>query len=261
MMKYVRTPKVQMIGVLLFLFAVTGSLISYPAAFILFLQCVGYCVLLDVLFTYLRRRQLFKPFAAIVTGLILTLIIDPSATWYHILTICAAAMAIKNFARFGNRHIFNPAASGLFVGWLAFQLNPSWWAATLFRGENALIFNIAIYVGLLLAAYVSLYKLRRMYSIFSYLFTYALLTILLGSPTQSVIQTLVSPGVLFYALVMLPEPMTSPVSRNRQLLYGVVVSALTVGGVYLGGTLQIASVPDFSIAALLIGNLIFFRFR
>lgn len=261
MNKYVHMPKVQMIGVLLLLFSVVLSIINIPTSLYLLLTCVGFSLVLDILFTFLRRRELFKPFAALVTGFILTLIIDPSASWYQILTICAAAMGIKNFVRFGNRHIFNPAASGLIVGWIVFGLSPSWWGATLFHGENELLFNILLYILLFAAAYVSCFRLRRGYSVGIYLLTYALLSIPLGSSMQSVIQTIFSPGVLFYALVMLPEPMTSPVSRNRQLMYGGWVAALTVLGVYTVGKFQSSSVPDFSLVALLIGNLLFFRYR
>ncbi len=231
-------------------------------AFSLFALCVGLTVFFDILFTYLRRRVFFdKPFAAIVTGLILTLIIDPSATWYQIAVIVAGAMATKNFLRI-SRHIFNPAASGLLLGWVFFKLNPSWWAATLHRGDNAQIFNIALYILLFLIALVSLRRLGKYYAVMTYVVLYGLLSmVFFSSSPMSVFQTAIGPGVLFYALLMLPEPMTSPVKKLRQVFYGAFVALAQMLLVVMSTRLAFVNPPDFTIIALLLGNLLFFKYR
>lgn len=254
-------PKVQIIGILLLYFAVVASLIGLPTALFLLVICVGSTVFLDSIFTYIRRIQHFKPFAAIVTGLILTLIIDPSATWYQILVICTAAIGIKNFARFGDRHVLNPAASGLFVGWIVFGLQPSWWGATVYRGGDSMILNMSIYVLLLAIAYVSCYKIGRYNSVFSYVLLYAALFLFITSSfsIQGFARTIVNPGILFYALLMLPEPMTSPVNKKWQLMYGSIVAVINVLLVYVVFTSKVENFPDSSIIALLFGNILFFK--
>lgn len=259
---YLQMPKVEIIIILLLFFFVVTSVIGLPIALFLLATCVGCAVVLDIVFTYERRKKFFKPFAAIVTGLILALIIDPSAAWYQILAICAAAMALKNFVRIGNRHIFNPAASGLVVGWVLFGLQPSWWGATLYSGDTALL-NIVIYVLLAAIAYVSCYKLGRYNSVVSYIVVYTVLFTLITSSlsVSSLIQTMVSPGMLFYALLMLCEPMTSPVNKKRQLLYGSTVAGLNAIFLYVSFGMGISNIPDASLLALLIGNLLFFKLR
>lgn len=263
MKKYLNMPKVKTIGILLLFFIVASSLIGLQIALFLVITCVGFAFLLDIIFTYIRRREFFKPFAAIVTGLILALIIDPSASWYQIFVICAAAMAIKNFARIGNRHIFNPAASGLLAGWVLFGLNPSWWGATLHRGDIGMVLNLLVYLLLLAIAYVSCYKLGRYNTVISYILIYAVLFLFVTSSwsLQAFVKTIVSPGILFYALLMLPEPMTSPVNRRRQLMYGATIAIISAFLVYLTFKLGVTNIPDSSIVALLIGNFLFFRFR
>lgn len=259
-----KTPKVQIITILSLLYIVVASIITIPTALYLLITCVGFCVLLDVVFTYARRRKYFtKPFAAVVTGLILTLIIDPAALWYQILIICGAAIGIKNFVRFGNRHILNPAASGLLIGWVFFGLNPSWWGATLYRGDNALVPNILIYLLLAGITYVSCYKIGRYVTVGSYILIYSILFLFVTSSysVDAFVQTIVSPGMLFYALLMLPEPMTSPVSKMRQLYYGVIVAVLNAVFLYITFTTEIANFPDGSLLALLIGNILFFKLR
>lgn len=257
-------PKVQVILVLLFFFVITASQLGLQSSLYLLITCVGFCVLFDVLFTFLRRKKVFTtPFAAIVTGLIFTLIIDPSAAWYQILVIAAAAMAIKNFLRIGNRHVLNPAASGLLIGWVIFQLQPSWWAATLFKGENELLMNALLYIGLLGIAFVSCYKVGRYVTVLTYILVYTVLFAVITSAftPSEFLRTLTSPGMLFYALVMLPEPMTSPVNKKRQAMYGTVVAVLSALLVYVTFNLGVTNLPDSSILALLIGNILFFKFR
>jgi len=244
------------------LIVIAARIFGPSATLSLLVTCVGFTVASDILLTYLRRKKVFTtPFAAIVTGLILTLIIDPAANWYQILVICFAAMAIKNFVRIGNRHVLNPAASGLLIGWVLFSLNPSWWGATLSKGEGSFLENAAIYGILLLIVSVSCLRLGRYLSVLSYLAVYALSLVVLGTTISGVLANTLSVGVLFFAFLMLPEPMTSPVSKKRQLLYGAGVSLLTVLFVQLIAILGLSNTPDFSLVALLIGNSIFFKFR
>ena len=264
MKKYLSMPKVQMVFVLLLLFILTLPQLGLSNALYLLVTSVGFCVLIDIVFAYIRRRKVFTtPFAAIVTGLILTLIIDPAASWYQILIISASAIAIKNFLRVGNRHVLNPAASGLLVGWALFQLQPSWWAATLFKGDNDLFLNVLLYLVLLGVVFVSCYKIGRYVTVLAYI---ALYTILFSVVTASfsladMLKTLISPGMLFYALVMVPEPMTSPVNKKRQAMYGAVVAVFNAVLVYASFNFGLTNLPDASILALLIGNALFFKFR
>jgi Na+-translocating ferredoxin:NAD+ oxidoreductase RnfD subunit len=264
MKQYLVMPKVQIIGILSIFFLVVASLLGWGLSLYLFALCVGSCLLFDILITYVRRKKFFtKPFAALVTGLILTLIIDPSATWYQILIITASAMAIKNFLRIKNRHVLNPAASGLLVGYLLFGLNPSWWGATLHPGSDFSPINLLLYLLLLAFAYVSCYKVGRYVSVLSYILVYSILFFFItsGSSPAEYFRTLFSPGMLFFAFLMLPEPMTSPVNKNRQAIYGTIVALINAVLLYLNFNLGLVNIPDSSIIALLIGNMLFFKFR
>lgn len=262
MMQYMNVPKVQIIGILSLFFLLEALQIGLFKALILLIFCVGSTVVSDVILTYLRKKKFFKPFAGVVTGFILTLIIDPSANGLQIFTIGISAMAIKNFVRFSNRHIFNPAASGLLIGWVLFRLNPSWWGASLYKGDASLILNLGLYLLLAAIAFVSTYRLGRRNSFLSYILSYSLLFLLITSSLSihALIKTIMSPGLLFFSLLMLVEPMTSPVNKKRQIVYGLVIAILS--GLFLYVSFNINSnIPDSSIMALLIGNLLFFKFR
>lgn len=239
-------PKVQLS--LLLALAYLSALAKYPGANTVYmlLASTGFCVLLDLVFTYIRKRQLFIPFAAIVTGLIITLVADLNAKWYEIALICAVAMASKNFLRVSGRHIFNPAGFGLIVSGLLLNLPVSWWGASFQNLQNLLPFLI-----LISPSFVSAYRMRRFVSILTFLITYTAFSV---NPTG-----FSDPTVLFFALVMLPEPMTSPIDYKRQALYGGmtgVLAYLLSANTFIAGLL-----PDVLIPSLLLGNLLFFKFR
>ncbi len=70
------------------------------------------------------------------------------------------------------------------------------------------------------------------------------------------------PTVLFFAIVMLPEPMTSPIRPKLQIAFGITVAVLAILLSHPWVTLHIpivASLPDPLIIALLISNATFFN--
>lgn len=243
MPQFLHIPKLQL-SILLFLIYLS-ALMLYPnkEAIHILLFSLGSCIAFDLLFTYLRKRQLFIPYAAIVTGLIITLIVDPDVSWLALITICAASMASKNFLRISGRHIWNPAGFGLLFGGLLFTLPVSWWGVSF---QNLLFFLILVSPAL-----ISAYRMKRYVSIISFLLAYTLLS--------SSFSSFLDPTILFFSLVMLPEPATSPVNVKRQAMYGALVGLL----VYFLPTHRFIAqfLPDVLIPPLLIGNVVFFKFK
>lgn len=232
---FLKIPKVQLALILLLIYL--SALKQYPTLSNLYLAfiCVGFTIFFDLLFTYIRRRVLFLPLSALVTGLIIALVVDPNALWYQLAFICAVAVAAKNFVRLSGKHIFNPAGAGLFLGAVIFNVPISWWGASL----------LPFYI-LLLPGLISALQLRRFGSVLSFLLIYSL---------SSTFSLLTDPTTIFFALVMLPEPMTSPFDLKKQVFYGVIVAAFTL--VFS----QLPIFPDALIPALLLGNVFNFFFK
>lgn len=260
-----RHPKIQFIILLSLLFLITMFHLDIITSLKLLVLCVGGAALFDVLFAKIKKQEIQIPYSGIITGLILTLIIDPGAAWYQVLVIVVAATGIKDFLRISDRHIFNPAASGLLVGFFLFGLSPSWWGPTPYSFDKMHPVNIGLAVSVFALAYVSCYRFKRYFNVISYLVVSIILqTILLGSTFSNAISAMINPGSLFFALVMLPEPMTTPVNKIKQVLFGVLVAGVNLGLVYglsTGAFSGIANFPDTSIIALLLANLLFFKFR
>ena len=244
-----RIPKVQMAALLFLIYL--STLTIYPISFSgpIILTALGLTVFFDLLFTYIRKKILFIPYAAIVTGLIIGLIIDPQSSWYQVAVSAALAMATKNFLRISGKHIFNPAAAGLMIGGIIFSQSVSWWGVSF---QNILQFNLQNTILLLILLLPSLISGIRMRRIFNSV-TFLISNMILSNLTTT---TLLDPTTIFFAIVMLPEPMTTPVKIKNQILFGLSVAVL-VQLIPLTGI----NLPDLFIPALLLGNVIFFKYR
>lgn len=240
----IRIPKIQM-AILLILIAISAVLFGkQPSS----LQTIGLAVLtavsVDMALIRLRRIEPFPPNAAMVSGLIIGLLSAPTLPWYH--TVAAAVMAMlgKNFLRYKNRHIFNPAAFGLFMAGLLFMHSVSWWGVS-FQTPQINPVSVLLFLILLSPGYVSMIRLRRYKILVGFLAAQVLLT---GS-----LQPLFDPTSLFFGLVILPEPMTSPNNHSRQLLFGVFVASVAAAGGFIHSGVGL----DPLLTGLLVGNLVF----
>ena len=192
----------------------------------------------DSIFIHFRKIKPFPLEAAIVSGLIIGLLIAPTLPWYFVATAATFAMASKNFIRYNNRHIFNPAGFGLLLTSLLFHFDISWWGVS-FQILHFSIPAIIFFLILLSPGFVSIIRLQRYPIVLSFWVTYAILLWLIK------INISLDPTVLFFSIVMLPEPMTTPNYPNRQLVFGPFVAIVSV----ISGSL---------IFGLLVGNLVFY---
>lgn len=149
-------------------------------------------------------------------------------------------MISKHYFRFGKRHIFNPAAFGLFFSHLVFGENISWWAVSWQQlGTQNLQFIILLI--LILPGLVSAVRMRRFVSVLAFYLVSALFT-----------KTIFDPTIIFFSLVMLPEPMTTPSKPTEQFLFGISVAILSFMIKF--------PLSDIFIPIILLGNLAFFWF-
>lgn len=164
-----------------------------------------------------------------ITALILTFLITPSFNITEILfTILASflAMASKYIFAIRRKHVFNPAAISMVILALFFNRYASWWI-----GSNSML-------PFLLVGFLVIRKIRRFSMVFAYL-AITLFIFLFKFDTFLVI----IPTVLFFVVVMLPEPLTTPPTRRMQIIYGIIVGflfslQLNLGIIYL--TLEVA---------------------
>ena len=183
-----------------------------------------------------------------ITALILTLIITPpggpSQSYYFSIAVWASiwAMASKYILAIKKKHVFNPAAFGVALTALTLNQPATWWVGT------SIMMPFVLVGGFLMVR-----KILRWDLVLSFL-TVAFLTIvsatLIGgqSIVTSVFGSVMESPLLFFAFVMLTEPLTTPPNKPLRIAYGALVGFLFAPQVHFG---SIYLTPEL---ALLIGN-------
>lgn len=262
MQKILQIPKVQMALLLLIIFASVLIASFSSQTLITFLASLGFTLVFDCVFIFVRLRKLFPPYAAIVTGCIIGLLILPTAPIWEIAVVTFLAMASKNFLRFGGKHLFNPAAFGLFVSAFFFKNIVTWWGVSTQDPTRFTLQGIILFLILLSPFCISGLRIKRYLSSFAFYILYSLFNALFVHITSfSVLLTvIINPMIIFFAIVMVPEPMTSPVRPPRQVFYGLLVAILSFC-LALPLVMKVVTIPDVFLAGLLLGNIVFFRFK
>lgn len=242
-----KDPRTQLSYLLILIFS---SAVFYYKDILLFKNlfiAVLSTVIFDFLFWKLRKIEFFPPAAAITTGAILSLLMSPKLPIYEIILASFLAILSKNFIKGSNRHIFNPAGFGALLSSIIFKYPVSWWAVS-FQPLNSIFFLI-----LLSPLLISVVRLKRFMIIIPFFLSYFLFVQIINHQS-SIINLITDPTVLFFSLVMLPEPMTTPNEHKRQIFFGILVAILAVFSSKF-------SPIDPLILALLTGNLLFYRLK
>ena len=185
--------------------------------------------------------------SAYITAFILALLISPPAAggffaaapfliWVSIL-----AMASKYIFAITKKHIFNPVAFAVVITAFAINQSATWWIGTLYMLPFVLV------GGLLVTR-----KIRRFDLVVSF-FVAALIVVLATSGSVAVVpstlkQIFVDSPIVFFALIMLTEPLTTPPTRFRRILYAAFTGLIFAPAVHLAG---IYTTPEL---ALCVGN-------
>ena len=196
-------------------------------------------------------RAPLNPESSILTGLILALIVPSKPTGFGLLFLLAVsglAMASKYIISYRGKHIFNPAAIGVFLTAIGPHQSASWWVAT------SSMMPFVVLGGILVVR-----KVRRESMVFSFLITTTVVTLIYAitsgaSAATNLKNMVLNSAVFFLGFVMLTEPLTQPDTKFKRIVYGAIVGAVMAPQFHIG---HVYTTPE---AALVIGNLFAFIF-
>jgi ferredoxin-NADP reductase len=183
-----------------------------------------------------------------ITALILGLIISPptSRNYVGILPFLAWAsvwaMASKYILAIKKKHIFNPAAFAVALTAFTLGNSASWWIGT------SSMLPLVIICGLLITRKIQRFDLVISF-VFSALTMIVLTTLSRSTPLSSIQKALVDAPILFFAFIMLTEPLTSPPTRPRRIAYGIFTGLIFANAIHIG---PVYSTPELT---LLVGNI------
>jgi len=229
--RFWRSPKGYLLMLLTTLAIVAGSQegLSRVGPFVLAAALTA--ALLDVSLTLLTRRAWIFPDGALLSGLIVALVLSPREPWSVAATAAALAIFSKHLLRnpwAPRAHVFNPAAAGLLAVILLFNSSQSWWGA---------LPDLPMPVLLLLLAggYLVVDRIHKFWQVLTFLGAYfglftvaAFMTMGGTAGLAEVFRVPFINAALFFALVMLTDPPTSPNGEEEQMRFGVVVAGASV---------------------------------
>jgi Na+-translocating ferredoxin:NAD+ oxidoreductase RnfD subunit len=202
----------------------------------------------DLVILRLRNRRWEYPSGAVLTAMIVTMVIRAQEPWYVPTVTAVVAVLSKYVLRTRQANVFNPAALALVVMSFVLPMGQSWWGA-LPEVSPPWLRVILLAGGIYITSRVNKIPLAL-----SFLGAYFLLftaAAYLGDP-RSVAEIFRSPDVdaaLFFALIILTDPPTSPARYRAQWGYGVIAAVVGFAVFLLFG------VAYFLLAGILAANL------
>lgn len=212
-----------LLAVVTFVFSITGVLDFSPvamAASLATIMTVGFVT------NQLLQRMLAIPAnteSGLITCLILFFLLTPTGLVSEIFVaalVTIIAISSKFLITLHGKHIFNPAAFGVFLVGLLGLGHAGWWI-----GSNSL-WPFALVLGLLVVR-----KIRRGTMVLSFwaasIIVGSFIAWRLGVSFDENIRTLLlSSPLIFLGTIMLTEPSTMPPRRRQQALFAIIVGVL-----------------------------------
>ena len=195
-------------------FAVFLSVKDRDAAFLIMTIIAAVSALAaESIILYLKTRAFQITESSIITGLIIGFVLSSDEAWWKFVLASSLAILSKQLIRFRKKHIFNPAALGLFLTLIFFN------AATQWKG------TYLWYILLPFGAYFVL-KLKKI----EILIAYAAVALALFG-IQAALQKVALWHIFgylsyFYIFIMVIEPKTTPVKAIGKFSFGAALAAL-----------------------------------
>ncbi len=207
-----------------------------------FLLAVGW--LTNRLFAYIFKSPTNLE-SVYISALILSLILTPTRSIDQIGFLGWAAVwmvASKYILAINKKHLFNPVAISLVIVGLGLNHAVNWWVGTL-----PMLPLVAI------GGFLIVRKIKRWNLVLSFLITSVLTSSLDNLSNgidlwQTLQRIIVDTPIIFFATIMLTEPLTTPPTKKLQIAYGAITGFLFSPQVHFG---TINFTPEL---ALVIGN-------
>lgn len=176
----------------------------------------------ELIIKFIRERVLVFNGSSFISGLIIGFVLSSDNHWWVIVLASIFAIVSKEIISFKKKHIFNPAALGIFIVMILFGATTHW--------KGTYLWYFLAPFGIYFA-----FKIRKTELLISY---FLVSFILFGTQVLMHKAHLFSVfGLLsyFYIFIMLVEPKTTPVNFFGKVVFaagaGVLIFILTAAGV------------------------------
>jgi Na+-translocating ferredoxin:NAD+ oxidoreductase RnfD subunit len=180
----------------------------------------------DLVILRLRNGAWEYPSGAVLTAMIVAMVVRVQEPWYVVTLTSVVAVLSKYALRTRQANVFNPAAFALVLMFYVLPTGQSWWGAL--PEVSPLWLRAALLAG---GIYLT-NRVNKLPLALSFLGAYFCLftaTAFLGDP-RHVAEIFRSPdvdAVIFFTLVILTDPPTSPAKYSGQWIFGIIAAVVT----------------------------------
>jgi len=231
-------------------FSIKTKLIIFLAGFAVFLSikdkdifflftaaiAIISAIIADLIFSYFKDKRLSVSESSVVSALIVGFILASDNPWWVSSLASIIAVTSKHLIHFNKKHIFNPAAFGVFLSIIFLGANTQW--------KGTFLWYILVPAGLYFT-----YKIRKLELIAGYFITALGLFGIQAAVNKVSLINIFGYLSYFYIFIMMIEPKTTPIKPLAKLIFGVAVACLIF--IFIQAQVRF----DSELAALLILNL------
>lgn len=174
---------------------------------------VSAAVIIESLILYIRQKSFWITENSIITGIIIGYVLSGDEAWWKFVFAALLAISSKYLIVFKKRHIFNPAAFGIFFSILILGISTQW--------TGTYLWYILVPFGIYFA-----WKMRKS----EILISYAIASLVLFG-AQAILQKVPLFNIFgyfsyFYVFIMVIEPKTTPFKAMEKYIFGVGIAVL-----------------------------------
>lgn len=185
---------------------------------------------------FFKDKELAVTDSSIISGLIIGYVLSSDSPWWIFLSASFLAISSKHLIHFHRKHLFNPAAFGIFLTIVLFGASCHW------RGTY--MWYIFLPFGLYFIS-----RIQKLEVLIGYVLTtlglFGIQAVAQKTPLLNIFGYL----SYFYIFIMMIEPKTTPVKKRGKFIFGIGVSVLIFMLTELGVRF------DAELCALLLANL------
>jgi Na+-translocating ferredoxin:NAD+ oxidoreductase RnfD subunit len=189
--------------------------------------------LLDALILRATKKAWEFPSGAVLTAIITAMVLRAQEPWYVVTITSVAAILSKYMFRSRSANVFNPAALAIVASFYVFHTGQSWWGALTEIGPIGTIALVA--AGIFITDRVN--KAPLVLAFFGTYFLLFTITAFIGDArwVAEIFRTPDFQAVLYFAFIILTDPPTSPAKYPDQIVFGIIVAAVSYACFEWGG--------------------------
>lgn len=168
---------------------------------------------LESAFLFLRNKKIIVTDSSVISGLIVGHVLYSGNPWWIFLSASLLAICSKQLIHFNKRHLFNPAAFGIFMTIILFGASTQW------RGTY--MWYILLPFGLYFIS-----KIQKLEVLIGYGLTALGLLGIQAVTQKTPLFNVFGYLSYFYIFIMMIEPKTTPIKKRGKFIFGVGVAAL-----------------------------------